>query len=112
MLRRHALLTLPPIPGAHVMGRTHHVHCVGIKQLEIQPPGSDGRKTFEATGAFAADGEYLPFVTPVAAEGPPELWLSRVESSMFASIKKLLYKARFALGEEKTPIVQLAKLLI
>ena len=61
------------------------------------PPGLDGRRTHEATGAFASDGEYLPFLAPVAAEGPPELWLARVETAMFASVKKLLVKARMAL---------------
>ncbi|KAK9846646.1 hypothetical protein WJX81_008333 [Elliptochloris bilobata] len=65
----------------------------GIKQLEIHAPGSDGRRTHEATGAFASDGEYLPFLAPVAAEGPPELWLARVEAAMYASVKKLLVKA-------------------
>ena len=66
----------------------------GVNQLEVLPPGLDGRRTHEATGAFASDGEYLPFLAPVVADGPPELWLARVEAAMFASVKKLLVKAR------------------
>ncbi len=59
----------------------------------MHPPGSDGRRTHEVTGAFAADGEHLPFLAPVAADGPPEQWLARVEAAMFASVKKHLFKA-------------------
>ena len=70
------------------------VPSAGIHQLEMLPPGLDGRRTYEVTGAFASDGEYLPFLAPVAADGPPELWLARVEAAMFASVKKLLVKAR------------------
>ena len=74
--------------------QTCYVLAAGINQLEVLPPGVDGRRTHEATGAFASDGEYLPFLAPVVADGPPELWLARVEAAMFASVKKLLVKAR------------------
>lgn len=40
------------------------VLAAGINQLEVLPPGVDGRRTHEATGAFASDGEYLPFCPP------------------------------------------------
>ncbi|KAK9823872.1 hypothetical protein WJX72_006072 [[Myrmecia] bisecta] len=64
----------------------------GIKRLEMHAPGSEGRRSYESTGVFSPDGEYLPFVTPVVTEGRPEEWLNRVEDAMFAATKKHLYR--------------------
>lgn len=64
----------------------------GIKKLEMNPPGSDGRRHWESTGVYSPDGEYLPFISLVVTEGRPEEWLNRVEEAMFASTKKHLYK--------------------
>lgn len=66
----------------------------GIKKLEMQPPGSEGRRNYETTGVFSPDGEYLPFVAPIVTEGRPEEWLNTVEEAMFAATKKHLYRVR------------------
>lgn len=84
---------------------TCSVLSAGVNQLEVLPPGLDGRRTHEATGAFASDDEYLPFLAPVVADGPPELWLARVEAAMFASVKKLLVKARMLCAWVQMPCV-------
>lgn len=59
----------------------------GIKRLEMFAPGQDGRKSFEATGIWSPDGEWLPFQTPVKTEGRPEDWLNDVEAAMFKTTK-------------------------
>ena len=64
----------------------------GIKKLEMQPPGSDGRRNYETTGVFSPDGEYLPFVAPIVPEGRPEEWLNTVEEAMFGATKRHLYR--------------------
>lgn len=64
----------------------------GIKKLEMQAPGSEGRRNYETTGVFSPDGEYLPFVSPIVTEGRPEEWLNRVEEAMFAATKKHLFR--------------------
>lgn len=64
----------------------------GIKKLEMQPPGSEGRRNYETTGVFSPDGEYLPFVAPIVTEGRPEEWLNTVEAAMFAATKRHLYR--------------------
>ena len=66
--------------------------CAGIKKLEMHLPGSEGRKTHQITGAFAPDGEYLPFLAALVPEGGPELWLNEVEAAMFAAVKRHLFK--------------------
>ncbi|KAL0040883.1 hypothetical protein WJX79_008591 [Trebouxia sp. C0005] len=64
----------------------------GIKKLDMQPPGSEGRRNYETTGVFSPDGEYLPFVAPIVTEGRPEEWLNTVEEAMFAATKRHLYR--------------------
>lgn len=68
----------------------------GIKKLEMHLPGSEGRKTHQITGAFAPDGEYLPFLAALVPEGGPELWLNEVEAAMFAAVRRHLFKVIFA----------------
>ena len=69
-----------------------YLWLTGIKKLEMQAPGSDGRRNYETTGVFSPDGEYLPFVQPIVTEGRPEEWLNRVEEAMFAATKKHLFR--------------------
>ena len=59
-------------------------------------PGSEGRKTHQITGAFAPDGEYLPFLAALVPDGGPELWLNEVEAAMFAAVKRHLFKVTHA----------------
>ncbi len=59
-----------------------------IKRLEI-----NDKKKSEALGMHSAEGEYVPFLEKVVAEGPVEIWLSGVESAMRSTLKKELVKA-------------------
>ena len=83
--------TLAP-PALSFSLRHVHMWLAGIKKLEMQPPGSEGRRNYETTGVFSPDGEYLPFVAPIVTEGRPEEWLNTVEAAMFAATKKHLYR--------------------
>ena len=58
----------------------------------MHAPGSEGRKTHQITGAFAPDGEYLPFLAAVVPEGGPEVWLNEIEAAMFAAVRRHLFK--------------------
>ena len=64
----------------------------GVKKLEMHAPGTDGRKTYESTGIFAPDQEYLPFQPAVKTDGRPEDWLNKVEAAMYTATKKQLYR--------------------
>ena len=63
----------------------------------MHAPGSEGRKTHQITGAFAPDGEYLPFLAALVPEGGPEVWLNAVETAMFAAVKRHLFKVSLAM---------------
>jgi hypothetical protein len=66
----------------------------GINTLEMQLPGSEGRRTHEVTGILAGDGEYLPLLGPLVPEARPEAWLLLLEAAMCSSIKRHLYKVQ------------------
>eukprot|EP00741_Cyanophora_paradoxa_P024938 tig00000056_g24072.t1 len=76
------------------MVQRHIKKCFeGIQTLELAPPGKEGRKTFEALGMHAPDGEYVPFSAPVPTDGPVELWLTSVEAMMKKTLQKLLFQS-------------------
>ena len=62
-----------------------------IKSMKMEPPGKDGRRTYEAMGMNSPDGEYAAF-TPagVVIDGAVEAWLLAVEDVMRSSLKKTL----------------------
>jgi hypothetical protein len=64
----------------------------GVKKLDMFAPGTEGRRTWESTGIYSPDGEYLPLLGPIITEGRPEEWLNKVEEAMFATTKKHLFK--------------------
>ncbi|KAI8923518.1 dynein heavy chain and region D6 of dynein motor-domain-containing protein [Entophlyctis helioformis] len=61
-----------------------------INKLELAMAGTDGRRHNEALGMHSGEGEYVPFSTPVAVEGPVELWLLDIEAMMRVTLRKQL----------------------
>ena len=71
----------------------HFKKCFeGIKRLDMHPPGSEGRRHFEASAMQSPDGEKLPFASAVQTEGRPEEWLNKVEATMYATTKRFLLR--------------------
>ncbi|XP_025836128.1 dynein heavy chain 2, axonemal-like [Agrilus planipennis] len=52
---------------------------------------------FQGIGMFSEDGEYLDFLKPVNMEGPVEIWLCEIETSMRACLKNEFKPCRAAL---------------
>ena len=82
-----------------ILGQARDPHAVqphlkkcfdGISKLEMATSGTDNRRHHEATGMYAADGEFVPFHAPVILEGPVEVWLTEIETTMRVTLKKLL----------------------
>ncbi|KAI8915474.1 dynein heavy chain and region D6 of dynein motor-domain-containing protein [Powellomyces hirtus] len=73
----------------------------GINKLELMVVGTDTRRHIEAIGMHSGDGEYVPFSTPVALEGPVEGWLTDVESAMRVTLRRLLMGTLMAMKKAK-----------
>jgi len=72
-----------------------------IKTLRMEPPGRDGRRTFEAHAMNSADSEVVAFQSPVIAEGQVELWLIEVEAAMRLTLKRMLFQTLQAMRGSK-----------
>ena len=72
-----------------------------LTKLELFNAGTETRKRYEATGMHSGDGEFVPFQTPVALEGPVELWLNEIESSMRVTLRRLMFGTLVAMKKVK-----------
>ena len=71
--------------------QAHMKKCFdNIKMLEILPAGKDGRRVNEAIGMHSSEKEYVPWINPLPLEGAVETWLTGVETSMRAVLKRVL----------------------
>eukprot|EP00002_Diphylleia_rotans_P022931 TRINITY_DN4501_c0_g1_i3.p1 TRINITY_DN4501_c0_g1~~TRINITY_DN4501_c0_g1_i3.p1 ORF type:complete len:4513 (-),score=1142.54 TRINITY_DN4501_c0_g1_i3:360-11993(-) len=72
-----------------------------IKCLELQAPGKEGRKSYEALGMHSPESEYIPFQTNVIADGPVEMWLTQIEIAMRNTLRRLLLACFTSLKKSK-----------
>eukprot|EP00656_Telonema_subtile_P031899 TRINITY_DN3494_c0_g2_i1.p1 TRINITY_DN3494_c0_g2~~TRINITY_DN3494_c0_g2_i1.p1 ORF type:complete len:4527 (-),score=1335.50 TRINITY_DN3494_c0_g2_i1:103-13683(-) len=62
----------------------------GINKLRLQPPGEDGRRTFEADAMYDPGGEQVEFSDTVVITGMVETWLTAIETMMLKTVKDSL----------------------
>lgn len=62
---------------------------------------TDARQPHRAQGMFSLDGEYVPFLQSILAEGPVESWLCEIENEMKSTLKTILLNSIGAMRKVK-----------